>query len=314
MSGVDVRRAEGADAGAMADLLVRSHRDHRPLGATHVLADRATAVAMLDAAVAQGQAYVATDRAEVVGFFVAPSTTRQSTTARLGMAHHAATATRQRAIYRALYEVVAADLVAAGVTYHSLPVLADNVDAVSAWFELEFGVDQVDGMLAVPPREPLRTESDGVRPATLEDVDGIMELAKELHRFHTRSPMFQPPSTFDLAAIREGVENALDHERATVVVAEGTDGLVAMAQADPASAYAHTVDIGMNVVGEGDRSRGLGTALLHAVLRWSAADYRYCTVGWTSSNLMSDAFYRARGFTPVRYRLHRRIDARAVAH
>lgn len=38
--------------------------------------------------------------------------------------------------------------------------------------------------------------------------------------------------------------------------------------------------------------------------------YGYCAVGWTSSNLISDAFYRSRGFTPVRLRLHRRIDSR----
>lgn len=42
----------------------------------------------------------------------------------------------------------------------------------------------------------------------------------------------------------------------------------------------------------------------------AARGCHYCTVGGTSSNLISDAFYRSRGFTPVRLRL-RRKDRRA---
>jgi hypothetical protein len=46
--------------------------------------------------------------------------------------------------------------------------------------------------------------------------------------------------------------------------------------------------------------------MLDALCRWAAqCGYGYCTVGWTLSNLVSDAFYRSRGFTPIRYRLRR---------
>jgi len=97
-------------------------------------------------------------------------------------------------------------------------------------------------------------------------------------------------------------------------VVEADEGLVGMAQAEPARAYLDTVDIGMNMIAEGARSRGLGTAMLQSVLGWAGSrKYQYCTVGWTSSNLISDAFYRSRGFTPVRYRLRRRIDLFAAA-
>jgi ribosomal protein S18 acetylase RimI-like enzyme len=86
-----------------------------------------------------------------------------------------------------------------------------------------------------------------------------------------------------------------------------------MAQAEPDRAYLAAFDIGMNVVTAEAREEGIGTAVLDFLLRWgSEAGYRYCTVGWTSSNLASDSFYRSRGFLPTRYRVHRRVDARVA--
>ena len=49
------------------------------------------------------------------------------------------------------------------------------------------------------------------------------------------------------------------------------------------------------------------------LLGWAHAQgYQHCTVGWTASNLVGDAFYRSRSFTPIRYRVHRRIDPRVA--
>lgn len=123
--------------------------------------------------------------------------------------------------------------------------------------------------------------------------------------------MFQAALGFDVAGMRRGVEAALLDDRSIVVVVEGADRLMGMAQAGPARTYLDTVDIGMNIVTDGARSEGLGTAMLRYLLEWAASKrYRYCAVGWTSSNLISDAFYRSRGFRPVRFRLHRRVDPR----
>jgi predicted GNAT superfamily acetyltransferase len=84
-----------------------------------------------------------------------------------------------------------------------------------------------------------------------------------------------------------------------------------MIEAHPDAHYQDTVTIGLNIVAGRVRSQSIGTALLRAVMRWSrSADYQYCAVSWASANLVSDAFYRAHGFAPIRYVLARRIDPR----
>lgn len=71
------------------------------------------------------------------GFFVAPLPSMpEPTSTRLGMAHHAARADASRTVYRALYGAAAGDLVEAGITCHSLPVVAGQaavVEPSSSW-------------------------------------------------------------------------------------------------------------------------------------------------------------------------------------
>ena len=122
--------------------------------------------------------------------------------------------------------------------------------------------------------------------------------------------MFQP-ALLDVAAVRRGIEGSIHDERSTVVVVKAATDSWPWPRPGPSSAYPDALDIGMNVVTEDARSAGVGTAMLDFVLRWAAtAGYHYCTVGWTSSNPVSDAFYRSRDSRPFRYRLHRRIDPR----
>src|SRR5438552_2667039 len=151
MSTVNVHRAGEAFVEPMAAVLAETHRDHSPLGAAHVLADEATALQMVVAALDGGAGYVATNASSVLGFMVAPFPPMPGPTrARLGMAHHAAHAVSARSVYRLLYQAVSADLVSAGITYHSLPVLAENAGTVETFVGLGFGIDQIDGILAVP--------------------------------------------------------------------------------------------------------------------------------------------------------------------
>ena len=300
---MEVVTAASQHLDVMAELLRSCHADHAPLGAVHRFGDPDAARAAVAAAFAVAPGHVALDGGRVAGYLLTPS-------GYLGVAHHATAPPVTRRAYRALYEAAAADLVADGVLHHSMPLRIDQADAVQALFELEFGVDQIDGIRVVSERSTTTSDGAGTaaRFATSDDLDGVVDLAAELQRFHTGAPMFQPADTFGADAVRRGAAAALDDDRSTVVVVDGDEGLIAMAQAGPSSAYLDTFDIGMNVVTDGARRRGVGTAVLDALLRWGASRrYRFASVGWTSANLVSDAFYRSRGFTPVRYRLHRRI-------
>ena len=292
----------GAHAAAMATRLQESFAGHRPRDAEHLLADPARARRAVEAASGAGPVFVALDGGELAGYLVAAGG------GRLGVAHHAARPDDARLVYRRLYEVAAGHLVAGGARYHSIPVRADDPATVQAFVELEFGLDQIDGIVDVRGATTAGGGTAPVRPATTDDLDVVMELARELHEFHHRSPMFQPARPLDAEAIRAGAAAALDDPDSAVLVAEVDGRVAAMAQAGPSSAYAAAFDLGMLVVTEDVRAQGLGRAVLDALDTWAAArGYRYGTVGWTSSNLVSDAFYRSQGFTPVRYRLHRRI-------
>jgi hypothetical protein len=212
-----------------------------------VLSDEATARTAVEAAVADGPALVAVDGSEVVRFMVVPLPGRPgTTTARLGMTHHGARPDDARLIYRRLYEAAAAKVVKLGCTYHSLPVPVEHGAAVDTFFELEFGVDQIDGILRIPEHAGQTPSRDFVRRAEPADVDSIVELAIELAKYHARSPMFQV-ALLDVRSIRQGVEKSLREPRSAVVVETGGQ-VVAMAQAEPDRAYHDAFDIGMNVV------------------------------------------------------------------
>ncbi len=54
------------------------------------------------------------------------------------------------------------------------------------------------------------------------------------------------------------------------------------------------------------RGRGVGLALFEAGMGWAHEHgYRRLSTDWRSTNPVASRFWTARGFRPVRYRLHR---------
>lgn len=277
------------------------------------LAERDVARRAVVSAIDSGPGVAALQGSAVVGYMVAPLPNVPGPGgSRLRPAHHAARPDQARLAYRQMYEAIARQLVAAGCTYHSLPIATSWPEALNTFFELEFGVDQIKGSVAIAKVPDAPPRADSVRAAAGSDLDGLLQLAIELQKFHSRAPMFQA-ALLDVPGIRQALIGAIASDDATVLVATEGDRIVAMMQAEPDGGYADAAQIGMNIVTETARSAGLGTAMLDVLLRWAAdRGYSHCTVGWTSSNPTSDAFYRSRGFTPLRNRLHRRIDPRVA--
>ncbi len=293
---------------AAADLLSRAHGEAAERsGWVSSVADRAVARDFVEASRLSGPAVVAMEGSSPVGFTIVPLPGAPGPGARWNDRHHASEPDRARDAYRHMYAAVASRLVAAGCFNHSVAVLSSS-GAVEVFFELGFGVDQIKGFR--PVESGAGVSAGDVRPAVDDDLDALVELSTELLQFHSTSPILRPslPGGFDA---RRELQRAVDEDGSTVLVAEQEGSVVAMIEAERDGRYPDTVEIGMNVVTEQARSSGVGTVMLNALMSWAVEEgYKACGVSWSSANLLSDAFYRARGFVPHRYRLARLVDSR----
>jgi GNAT superfamily N-acetyltransferase len=310
---VRVERFGRAHLDDAATLLVETLRmEGDDSGPRYTVSDAASARTLIADAVETGPAVVALGDAALVGFMIAPLPKVPGAGAsRMKIVHHAALPPVARDAYRRMYEQIAGDLVAAGCFQHSILVPTEQQAAVTALFELRFGIDQIKGAQIVASGDAAMN-AETIRPAGLEDLDRLLELSIELAQFHARPPMLTP-ALLDVPSIRPVLTDHLKAERDVVLVACQGDAVVGMIQAQPDSQYANTATIGLNIVTKHARSAGVGTTMLHALFAWAAdAGFERCAVGWDSANLLSDAFYRSRGFTPLRYELQRSIDPRVA--
>jgi hypothetical protein len=128
-----------------------------------------------------GQAVVALDAASLAGFMIAPLPNVPGPgSSRMTITHHAAEPAAARAAYRRMYEHIAADLVAAGCFRPSIVASLDQHSAVTALFELGFGIDQIKGVRHLTTHVAPPASTDLIRGATLDDLDGLIDLSIEL--------------------------------------------------------------------------------------------------------------------------------------
>ena len=128
-----------------------------------------------------------------------------------------------------------------------------------------------------------------IRIAIASDASTIAELSSQLG---------YPTQPDQATAYLTDLANRSDH---VVFVSESTDGLI--------TGWIHVccgyllatgpfVEIGGLVVGEGQRSHGIGAALVDTACQW-AAERSYQSI-WVHSNVIRERahnFYRMRGFT-----------------
>ncbi|HEY3501778.1 MAG TPA: GNAT family N-acetyltransferase [Actinocatenispora sp.] len=256
-----------------------------------------------------GPALAAVRDGELVGFLAATLPAPPGNpVARVRLAQHAAA---DRDTYRRLYAALAGRLTAAGRFEHSIVVPAG--DTVGHLVELGFGIDQIKGLRPVGPPEAAGAPAGvTVRPADPEETGVLLRLVLELQRFHAASPMLRP-ALIDLDAIRTDLDAARTDGDQVVLVAERDGDPVGMIQAGRDSRYRTAATIGIAAVTASARSGGVGGALVSGVQRWAAGrGFRYYGAGWTSANLVSDSFWRGRGFVPVAYTLTRLVDQRVA--
>ena len=129
----------------------------------------------------------------------------------------------------------------------------------------------------------------------------------ELSAFHSHPPMFNMDVPSEDKA-RTLVADDLAREGAAIWVAtDGTD-VIGFMTTTPDGSLPGVATIGAAMVETARHGQGIGTALLARTFDWArSAGYERCAVGWTSQNLISDHFWRSRGFTPYRYAMKRTL-------
>lgn len=277
------------------------------------ISDPDTARAHVEAMIGVGPGVAAFRAGELAGFMTAavPNTPGVDSQARIRMQHHAAAADHRRSIYRTLYRELSDQLAGIGCFEHAIAMAASHRDVFDCFVELGFGIDQIKGLRpSAPPQRP--AGKIDVRRAEPGDLGQLLDLVLDLQRFHSEAPMLRP-AFIDLRAIRDDLLSAMADERRLVVVTVETGTITGAMVADPDTRFTDAATIGIAVVRSTARAGGIGTALLSGVLEWAAArGYSACGAEWTSANLVSDAFWRGRGFAPARLTLARRIDPRVA--
>lgn len=297
-----------------AELLALIHAASGDESLTH-MADPIAARDQVNTWSGKGPAVAALDgNATLLGFLAAVVTGYPGPpVAKVRLQQHAALGSDPRMTYRHLYRALSERLVEMGCFEHSVTVSADRPEVLNTFVELGFGFDQIKGLR---PLTALTTpDAPGnvvLRAAVPGDLARVVDLTWELQQFHAEAPMLRP-AMVDLKALRDNLSAGIADEQRLVLLAEHEGRVAGLMVVDPDGHIPAAATIGIAVVTAAVRGRALGSALLAGAVGWAASrGFRRLSAGWTSGNLVSDAFWRGHGFAPVRYSLTRRIDARVA--
>ncbi len=298
-----------------AELLARCHASATGAASALDLRDVDVARGLVAAWQGTGPAVAALDGGTLVGFLAAgaPSFPGHQSAACL-LQQHAAAGQDVRGTYRRLYAGLSGRLTALGAFEHVVLVLAAQRAVLASFVELGFGIDLIKGLRGLTePAVTVRSAPDvRLREARADDIPDMLRLTLELQRYHAGPPMHRP-ALLDIPKIEEGFWAAFGDERRLVLVAEDQGRLIGLLTADPDKHYRGAVTIGITVVSAAARSQGVGGLLLSRTLDWAGRQgFTLCGAGWTSANLVSDAFWRGHGFVPAQYRLTRNLDSRVA--
>jgi GNAT superfamily N-acetyltransferase len=315
-----IRRFTPDLADGAAELLAERHRRHRQAvrALDPAYEDPARCVPLIAERLEQGEALgaVAFSEGTPVGYVL--TAPRDQTWGPNAWAEDCGNAGEAEAV-REAYAAIAGDLVEAGRKGHWAMVPPSETDLVEAWFSLSFGLQQVYAF-----REPIGADlqpsaRDGlvVRRAVAADIPALAELDMVLPNHTHGSPVF---STLKLPSIEESAAELVDdinNPKYNFWVAEH-DGrvistLVGVSVAESTSWTPMMRPVSAALLGYAAtmpdaRGLGAGRALTETFMAWARDEgYEWLATDWRSTNLEANRTWRAMGFRPGFYRLHRQI-------
>ena len=197
---------------------------------------------------------------------------------------------------------------------HYALVPAGDAALVEAWARVGFGQQHAAGIQAVPEgRWP-----DGVRLATAEDVEGLLDLDPVLSGHQELSPVFARGfARQEREELRAELLEDIAKEEIGDLVAERDGRIVGAFQIVPVElSSVHTslsrppgaALLGWAATFPDVRGSGAGLALTEAAFAWARErGHETMVTDWRVTNLLSSRFWPARGFRPTFLRLYRHI-------
>jgi ribosomal protein S18 acetylase RimI-like enzyme len=200
-----------------------------------------------------------------------------------------------------------------GLRAHYALVPATDRPLVDAWFRLGFGAQQAHGVMEVLERE----WPTGVREATKDDIEALVEIGPLLSQHQRGSPVFSSVPEQGPDEVRADVLDDFSLDGVANLVYE-LDGRIVgdffvcpLELADSHSGLARppgAAFIGFALTDPEVRGSGAGLALTDASFAWARArGYETMVADWRVTNLLASRFWPRRGFRTSFLRLHRWI-------
>jgi GNAT superfamily N-acetyltransferase len=201
-----------------------------------------------------------------------------------------------------------------GLTAHYALVPATDSSLLDGWFRLGFGAQHAHGLLQIPERE----WPAGVREATRDDIDALIEIGPHLSRHQRQSPVFSPLPEQSPDEVRADVLDDFSLEGVANLVYEADGRIVGnffVCPLELSSAHSGLARpprasfLGFAVTYPEVRGSGAGIALTDASFAWARSQgYETMVTDWRETNLLSSRFWPRRGFRKSFLRLYRSIS------
>lgn len=216
---------------------------------------------------------------------------------------------------RDLYAAAAARWVEEERVRHYAMVPTSDAGLAEAWWRLSFGQQHAFGIREVPEA----SWPEGIRHATAEDVDALVELDPLLQDHQLLAPVF---SGGGFAAeteeeLRAGILEDIADDDIADLVAERDGRVVGSFQISPverSSVHSGLVRpdgaalLNWAATRPDVRGSGAGLALTQAAFAWAREHgHETMVTDWRVTNLLSSRFWRARGFRETFLRLYRHL-------